>query len=182
MSVSLCGCCCPAFLLMTVASSVVTVRVSTVLMVLVSEPPGVWHSSTVLTMCVFTVLCFFCFTVLPWLPWLLSWPFIVEGLSSPGVCVSSGRVCGVGECVEWESVSSGRVCGVDYHANGFSEPACELHLSSHTAFSISLGSHGGAWPTPHGLAAGLQVWGRGMREAKTTSLHTPQMRDPQYSQ
>lgn len=163
MSVSLCGCC-PAFLLMTVASSVVTVRVSTVLMVLVSEPPGVWHSSTVLTMCVFTVLCFFCFTVLPWLPWLLSWPFIVEGLSSPGVCVSSGRVC-----------------GVDYHANGFSEPACELHLSSRTAFSISLGSHGGVWPTPHGLAAGLQVWGRGMREAKTTSLHTPQMRDPQYS-
>ena len=165
---SLCGCCCPAFLLMTVASSVVTVRVSTVLMVLVSEPPGVWHSSTVLTMCVFTVLCFFCFTVfpgvLPWLPWLLSWPFIVEGLSSPGVCVSSGRVC-----------------GMDCHANGFSEPACELYHSSRTAFSISLGSHGGAWPTPHGLAAGLQVWGRGMRGAKTTSLHTPQMRDPQYS-
>ena len=86
-----------------VASSVVTVRVSTVLMVFVSEPPGVLHSSTVLTVCVSTVLCFFCFTVFPgmlpwlllsWLLWLLSLPFIVKGLSSPGVCEEWGCVQG----------------------------------------------------------------------------------------
>ena len=90
---------------MMVASSVVTVRVSTVLMVFVSEPPGVLHSSTVLTVCVSTVLCFFCFTVFPgmlprlllsWLLWLLSWPFIVEGLSSPGACAG-----GVWMCAGW---------------------------------------------------------------------------------
>ena len=134
----LCGCC--PFLQIMVASSVVTVRVSTVLTVFVSEPPGVLHSSTVLTVCVSTVLCFFCFTVFPgmlpwlllsWLLWLLSWPFIVEGLSSPGVC-RSGDVCRV-ECEDVCRVECEDLCrrsmSICIYASSFSELACEMVAS-----------------------------------------------------